>query len=68
MKNDAANKLLAKFDGHWNIKYLDINSKFLATDGALSREIMPDLLHPNGKGYQIWADAIVPEIRTALGK
>ena len=68
VKNDAANKLLAKFDGHWNIKYLDINSKFLATDGALSREIMPDLLHPNGKGYQIWADAIVPEIRTALGK
>jgi lysophospholipase L1-like esterase len=24
----------------------------------LSRDIMPDLLHPSKKGYQIWADAM----------
>ena len=27
-------------------------------DGTLTKEIMPDALHPNEKGYQIWADAI----------
>ena len=37
---------------------LDIGSKFLEPDGTLSLEIMPDLLHPNEKGYQIWAEAI----------
>jgi lysophospholipase L1-like esterase len=44
------------------IKYLDIGDKFLAADGALSRGMFPDLLHPNEKGYQIWADALVPAI------
>ena len=38
--------------------YFDIGPKFLAADGTLSKEIMPDLLHLNAKGYQIEADAI----------
>ena len=44
-------------DGVW-IHYLDIGPKFLEPDGTLSRDVMPDLLHPNARGYQIWADAI----------
>jgi lysophospholipase L1-like esterase len=40
------------------VKFMDIGSKFLGPDGTLSRDIMPDLLHPNEKGYQIWADAM----------
>ena len=44
------------------IYYLDINEKFLEPDGTLSKEIMPDLLHPNEKGYQIWAEAIEPMV------
>jgi lysophospholipase L1-like esterase len=44
-------------DGHY-IHYLDIGPKFLEADGTLSREIMPDLLHPSEKGYRIWADSI----------
>ena len=31
-------------------------------DGTLSKEIMPDFLHPNEAGYQIWADAITPKL------
>lgn len=68
VNNDATNELLEKYDGHRNVKYVNINSRFLAEDGTLSREIMPDLLHLSPKGYQIWADAIVPEIEAALGK
>ena len=41
------------------IKFMDIGGKFLAVDGTLPRELFPDLLHPNEKGYQIWADAVV---------
>jgi lysophospholipase L1-like esterase len=68
INNETTNKLLAKFDGFWNIRYLDINKKFLEPDGTLSARIMGDRLHPAAVGYQIWADAIVPEIKVALAK
>ena len=68
INNENTNKLLAKFDGFWNIKYLDINKKFLTQDGILSDEIMSDRLHPTKAGYQIWSEAIVPEIKAALAK
>jgi len=57
-KNKAVNALLAKFHDGQKVHYLDIGPKFLAADGTLSKEIMPDLLHLNAKGYQIEADAI----------
>lgn len=50
-------KISALADGK-RVTYLDIGAKFLSPDGTLSRDIMPDFLHPNEKGYQIWADAI----------
>ncbi len=40
------------------VKFLDIGPKFLETDGTIPGNVMPDLLHPNEKGYQIWADAM----------
>jgi len=52
------NIALAKLDDGKMVKFFDIGPKFLEPDGTLSKEIMPDLLHPNEKGYQIWADAI----------
>ncbi len=55
----AINAEIAKLDdGGKTVKYLDIGAKFLDKDGAIPKEIMPDALHPNAKGYQIWADAI----------
>jgi lysophospholipase L1-like esterase len=60
---NAINEELAKLDdGGQHVKYLDIGKKFLEPDGTLTREIMPDFLHPNEKGYQIWADATAPAI------
>jgi lysophospholipase L1-like esterase len=45
-----------------DVKFLDLGEKFLAPDGTLPRELFPDGLHPNEKGYQIWADAINPAL------
>ena len=56
------NTLIAKLDDGRMVKFLDIGSKFLEFDGTLPRSIMPDLLHPNTKGYQIWADAMEPTL------
>ena len=52
------NTAIAKLDDGKFVRFLDINQKFLEPDGTLSTEIMPDLLHPSEKGYQIWAAAI----------
>ncbi len=50
------------------IFFLDINQGFLTEDGVLTRDIMPDLLHPKVKGYQIWAEAMEPTLVKLMGK
>ena len=60
------NTLIAKLDDGQMVKFLDIGSKFLEFDGTLPRSVMPDLLHPNAKGYQIWAEAMEPTLDKLL--
>ena len=62
LQNDATNALVAKFADGSKIQYLDIGKAFLEPDGTLSKEIMPDLLHPNAKGYEIWTAAIKDKV------
>ncbi len=62
VKINQVNEVLSKLDGKDNVKYLDIGRKFLEADGTLPRSIMPDALHPNEKGYAIWAEAISPTL------
>lgn len=61
------NATLAKLDGQNNITFLDIGPKFLAADGAITKDIMGDFLHPTPKGYAIWAEAIEPTLAKLLG-
>jgi lysophospholipase L1-like esterase len=56
------NAALAKLDDGNKTRYLDIGDKFLEPDGSITKEMMPDALHPTPKGYQIWADAIQPTL------
>ena len=67
VNNDEANRLIAKFGDNQRVYFLDINDKFLEKDGTLPKSIMPDLLHPNAKGYEIWAEAIEPTVAKLLG-
>ena len=56
--NVAVNQRIAKLDDGETIHYLDISDAFLEEDAALSKDIMPDLLHLSPVGYQRWAAAI----------
>ena len=56
------NDSLAKLDRKQGVRYLDIGGKFLDPDGTLPKETMPDALHPNHRGYEIWADAMQPTL------
>lgn len=62
LNNDAANELLAKFADNERVFFLDIGHKFLDDEGKLPKSIMPDLLHPNEAGYQIWAESMEASI------
>jgi lysophospholipase L1-like esterase len=59
-KIKSINEQLAKLDDGKATRYLDIGGKFLDADGNLPKDIMPDALHPNAKGYEIWAAAMQP--------
>jgi beta-glucosidase len=64
--NTKTNEIIAKLADNKDVYFLDIGAKFLDKDGNLPREIMPDLLHPNAKGYMIWAEAIEPTVKKLL--
>lgn len=59
-KISAVNRELARLDDGSRTRYLDLGPKFLDAAGNLPADVMPDALHPNVKGYQIWADAMQP--------
>jgi len=61
--NNEINKHIAKFHDGKRVHFLDISGKFLDKNGVLTKEIMPDALHPKQKGYQIWAEAIEPSLK-----
>jgi len=59
VRNNQVNAVLPTLCDGKRVFWFDINSKFLGADGAtMSREIMPDMLHPGEKGYVIWAEAV----------
>lgn len=58
---NAVNADLAKLDDGKMVRYLNINSHFMGNDGkSIPNIIMPDQLHPNAAGYQLWAEAMQP--------
>lgn len=51
---------LASLEDGKHIRFLDIGSAFLAPDGSIPDDVMPDHLHPSAKGYEIWVKAMQP--------
>lgn len=64
--NAQVNALLPSLADQRNVFFLDINQAFLQPDGRLSKDVMPDLLHPNEQGYAIWARAMQPELERLM--
>jgi enterochelin esterase-like enzyme/lysophospholipase L1-like esterase len=65
--NSEVNEIIKNYaDEQAGISFLSIGDQFLEEDGTLPKSIMPDLLHPNSEGYQIWAEAMEPTIKKLL--
>jgi len=65
-QNVATNNLISGFADGKRIYYMDIGNTFLQPDGTLPKEIMPDLLHLNAKGYEMWAGAIEGKVKELM--
>lgn len=57
------NQKIQTLGDHSTVYYRDYGSLFLAEDGSIPKELMPDSLHPAEPGYVIWADAMLPQIQ-----
>ena len=64
--NTGINKIIKKFSKRKKVHFLNINAKFLDDDGTLSKDVMPDLLHPHEKGYRMWAEAMESKIKKLI--
>lgn len=65
-QNIATNNIISGFADDKRVFYMDIGKVFLQPDGTLPKEIMPDLLHLNATGYQMWADAIEGKVKALM--
>jgi len=65
-KVEAINAIIAKLADGQKTVYLDIGKTFLDAQGEIPKEIMPDRLHPNEKGYDLWYDAMRPTLEKLL--
>lgn len=63
-----ANQKLNEIARQYNLLRANFNPSFLEQDLTLSKKIMPDFLHPNEKGYQIWAEKLAPYFKKYLSQ
>jgi beta-glucosidase len=68
MINEGINAIIKDYADNEQVFYMDIGGLFLDDDGTLPESIMPDALHPNKKGYEIWAEAVEEKIAQLLGE
>src|SRR5262249_48888508 len=62
LKNDEANKIIAKLHDGKNVFFKSINDKFLDAQGRLIG-FRGDNLHPTAEGYEIWASAVADTLK-----
>lgn len=68
INNAAVNKIIKGFADGKRVVWLDFTDKLVRPDGTISKDLMPDFLHPLQEGYQIWADAALPHFKAICGK
>ena len=65
MKNDEANKIIAKLDDGKHVFFKNINDKFLNDQGQLIG-FQRDMVHPDAQGYDIWGAAVADTLKSWL--
>ncbi len=66
MINEQVNAIIKGYADNKRVFFVNVNQVFLTPDGTLTKEVMPDLLHPHELGYELWAKAMEPELQKLL--
>lgn len=67
LKLAKTNERLAAMADDKQVFYQNVNAIFLAPDGTIRKDLMPDFEHPNEAGCRVWAEAIEPTVARLLG-
>lgn len=67
IKLAKTNAIIAKLADDQHVFYRNVNDIFLAPNGDIRKELMPDFEHPNEAGCRVWAEAIEPTVAKLLG-
>jgi len=60
------NFLLSKFHDGFSVFFLDAENFFILPNGTVDKGLLPDLLHPNDKGYEILAGLIKQKLELLI--
>lgn len=63
----GVNEHISKCADGERILYLDVNDRLADKDGKLFDGMTLDGIHPTRKGYQVWADRLIPILADRLG-
>jgi arylsulfatase A-like enzyme/lysophospholipase L1-like esterase len=66
LNQEINNRIKGYADGeivHW----IDADATFLSEDGTLAKDVMPDFLHPQEAGYELWAQRIEQKVAELTG-
>lgn len=66
--NTQINNIIKTYADGKLVHYLDMAPAFLTKDGILTKDVMPDRLHPREPGYRIWAKTMEPKLKELLGE
>jgi len=64
--NAQINGIIQSYAYEDKVHWLDLTDTFLDDNGVLTKEVMPDALHPKEKGYRMWAEAMEPTLARLL--
>ena len=66
VRNEIVNESIRQLADGQSVFLCDFNDFLTEGDGTLSRDIMPDFLHPSAKGQKLWIRAVLPLIDRLL--
>lgn len=66
VRNEIVNVAIRQLADDQTIFFCDFNDFLTEPDGTLSKEMMPDFLHPGPKGQKIWVKALLPVLNRLL--
>ena len=68
IRNNEINAIIKGYGEDEKTTFLDLSSAMLDKEGILTKQVMPDGLHPRKHGYRIWAESMEPTLKKLMGE